>query len=77
MTKYVTLASQPDDEEDTSSQISSDTSSTFSSSEEIQCHRTPTPDVILTQSSSSNVGVFRPVSVMSDNFCREIWIHLR
>jgi hypothetical protein len=58
--KYVAPASRIADE-DTSKQISSgsDASSTSSEYEEIQCDPTPVSDVILTYSSSCNVGVFR------------------
>ena len=49
-------ASQPSPEEGTSSQISFNTSPSLGSYEEVQCD-SPTPDVILTRSSSCNVSI--------------------
>jgi hypothetical protein len=66
-TECVTIASQLSPnlgeswspKEVTSSQISSNTSPSLGGYEEIQCDSTPTPDVILTRSSSCNVSVAR------------------
>ena len=51
-------ASQPSSMEGTSSQISSNTSPSLGNYEEMQCD-SPTPDIILTRSSSCNVSVAR------------------
>ena len=52
-------ASQLSPKEGTSRQISSNTSPSLGSYEETQCDSTPTPDIILTRSSSCNVSVAR------------------
>jgi len=55
--KCIALTSQLAAEEGTSSQISSNTSPNLSTYEEIHYDSSPTPDVILTRSSSCNVSV--------------------
>ena len=68
-------ASQPSPKEVTSSQVSSNTSSSLGSYEEMQCD-SPTPDVILTRSSSFNVSCSDwCFSIISDNSCRAFCIH--
>ena len=69
--------SQLSPKEETSSQTSFNTSPSLGSYEEMQCDSTPTPDVILTRSSSCNVSVAQTgaLSFISHNSCRAFCIH--
>jgi len=63
-------ASQPSPKEVTSSQVSSNTSSSLGSYEEMQCD-SPTPDVILTRSSSFN-SVLHPSKIINQYLLKHV-----